>query len=192
VDSTLISILSLLASNAVAYYGVTHWGWYPSDLLLLYWFENVAVGAVSLLMMWRLPAAKEEKKFMMPFFCLHFGMFTAVHFIFLVVMISIFASDDGGVFAALWRILPAVAAIFVSHAASFLAHHLKPTGEEATMDYWFIQPYKRVVVMHLVVIFGFFVAMQFNDLRAAALLLVVLKTGVDLGLHILSHRKKFA
>lgn len=42
---------ALVAANAVPLLGVAFWGWRTFDLLLLYWLENVAIGAFTLLRM---------------------------------------------------------------------------------------------------------------------------------------------
>ena len=193
-----ISTFSLIAANLFAAFGVLRLGWHPADLLLLYWFENIAVGALSVYKMATWPVPRALKMFTVPFFCVHYGLFCFGHLVFLTTLIS---AHGGGVFESLHRVLPGIAVFFASHAASAFVYRRMPpvvslnsperliASVKSEFDQWFWRPYKRVVVMHLAVIFGFFATDFFHDIRAAALLLIVLKTVADLGSHVVLHRR---
>src|SRR6266576_5889762 len=77
------SLLVLLLANAFPIVGVLFLGWTVFPLVLLYWLENVVVGAFNiaklLLAQPRNPVSWAGKMFLVPFFVAHFGMFTYVH-----------------------------------------------------------------------------------------------------------------
>ena len=77
------SSLALIAANLLPLWGVLAWGWPVLPLLVLFWLENVLVGLQTVLCMLLVDpedvALWLAKLFMVPFFCLHYGMFTAVH-----------------------------------------------------------------------------------------------------------------
>lgn len=50
------------------------------------------------------------------------------------------------------------------------------------------EPYKRIIVMHLTIIFGGFLSMMFGSALPALLLLIFLKVGTDLRGHLREHR----
>src|SRR2546421_9142184 len=72
------SLLALLLANAFPIVGVLFLGWTVFPLVLLYWLENVVVGAFNvarlLLAQPREPAYWAGKLFLIPFFVVHFGM----------------------------------------------------------------------------------------------------------------------
>ena len=78
-----VSTAALVVANAVPIFGVVFLGWQVFPLMLLYWLENVVVGAFNVLRMLaadpRNPFRWAGKLFLIPFFCVHFGMFTFVH-----------------------------------------------------------------------------------------------------------------
>jgi hypothetical protein len=89
----------------------------------------------------------------------------------------------------LWgSVAPAAVALFVSHGASFLFNYLG-RGEYLTTSPMrqMGAPYGRVVVLHLTIIFGAFVVAFLGSPHGALLVLVVLKTAFDLGLHLREH-----
>jgi hypothetical protein len=80
-------------------------------------------------------------------------------------------------------------ALFLSHGASFLFNYIgraeyltaSPTRQMGA-------PYARVVVLHLTILFGAFAVAILGSPVVALLILVGLKTALDLGLHRREHR----
>lgn len=145
---------------------------------------------------------------MAAFFLVHYGMFWFVHgiFVFALPMFVGFrgplagcADPDpfgnlqgcGGPFGELlWsNVAIAGVALFLSHGASFLFNYVgraeyltaSPAGQMGSV-------YGRVVVLHLTIIFGSFLVAFLGAPIGALLVLVVLKTAFDLGLHLRERR----
>ena len=82
----------------------------------------------------------------------------------------------------------AAAALFLSHGASFFLNYLGK-GEYLTNSAarQAVAPYGRVVMLHVTIIFGAFIIAFLGAPIGALLVLVVLKTAFDLGLHLREH-----
>ncbi len=175
--------------------------WTVFSVVLLYWCENVIVGGFNVLRMAcaspKSLAADAVKLFLIPLFIVHYGMFTFVHGIFVLVLFGP-AKDLGGfpgpaVFAAAVRgagVGFAVLVIALSHGFSFVHNYLMG-GEYRTASPQQLmgQPYARVVVLHIAILAGGFLAQAMGAPTAALLILVVLKTTIDLQAHLRERRK---
>jgi hypothetical protein len=190
---------ALLAANLIPLVGVVLFGWDVFVVVFLFWLENVVVGVFNVLrMVWVEHGAEMTpmaKVFVIPFFCFHYGMFTAGHGVFVFALFG--AGFSGTVFPApelilqvideyaLW--LP-VGALVLSHGFSFVRNYV---GEQeyrrVTLRQLMGQPYARVVVLHLTIIGGGFLVMALGAPVLGLLLLVVLKIGVDLAAHLREH-----
>jgi len=194
-----LSALVLIAANLVPLVGVVAFGWTVFSILLLYWCENVVVGAFNILRM--LAAAPKDvvvdigKLFFIPFFAVHYGMFTMVHGIFVLTLFG----PGGNVSPSPARFLSAVRdagigygalAIVLSHGFSFV-HNYLAGGEfrRASLQRLMAQPYTRVMVLHATILLGGFAAKAAGAPALALLLLVVLKTAIDLRAHVAERRK---
>ena len=82
----------------------------------------------------------------------------------------------------------AAAALFLSHGASFFLNYLGK-GEYLTTSAarQAVAPYGRVVMLHVTIILGAFIIAFVGAPIGALLVLVVLKTAFDLGLHLREH-----
>jgi hypothetical protein len=198
------SALALLAANLVPLYGVLFLGWETFPLVLLFWLENVVIGVLNAARMLCVdpgdPASWATKLFMVPFFCVHYGMFTAVHGVF------VFGLFGGGGFPevrGLWtlgaaaRVVQergleiAVLALIASHLFSFFWNYLgRGEFRRASVGKLMAQPYGRVVVLHLAILGGGFAAAALGSPVWALLLLIALKVGLDLRAHLKEHRGK--
>jgi len=193
------SAFVLAAANLVPLVGVVAFHWTVFSVLLLYWCENVVVGAFNVLrMLVASPkdiAADATKVFLIPFFMFHYGMFTMVHGIFVLALFgpggnvrpspAHFAAAVSG--AGVWY---GVLAIVASHGFSFL-HNYIAGGEfrRAALPQLMMQPYARVVVLHVTILFGGFAAKAIGAPVAALVLLIVLKTAIDLRAHLAERDK---
>ncbi len=148
------------------------------------------------------------------FFAFHYGMFWFVHGIFVFALPAFAGAStfggtvDGSQFCldaagfpiecqsgafgdVVWSsVLIGGLALFLSHGASFFLNYLgrgeyltaSPSGQMGAV-------YGRVVVLHLTIIFGSMVVAFLGAPIGALLVLVVLKTAFDLGLHLRERRR---
>ena len=83
-----LSIQALTVANLVPLIGVVFLGWDAAAIVLLYWIENLIIGLFNVFRMILVkvesPSKQFQKLFMIPFFCVHFGGFCAVHGFFLL------------------------------------------------------------------------------------------------------------
>lgn len=175
------------------------------DVFLVYWVENVAVWAITIVKVATArgvgapgsatmtlngrpvdPAAPGPLAF---FFALHYGIFTVVHGVFAFVMAFLAGGD---LHPASW--LLAGLALGLSHLGSLWINWYGE-GERwrvpATSAMW--QPYPRMLVLHVAILVGFALVLRTVgtgdtasglEQVAPVLVLLGLKTVVDLGLHL--------
>jgi hypothetical protein len=206
-----VALASLLIVNAIPLVGVLFLGWDLATIVATYWLEN---GVVGLFAIGRIATAQRsslsiagpipgvapvtlsrvgsiERIFLVPFFCVHYGMFWFVHGVFVwLALPSMFAGFSGGdVFATAGPNAGVVFAmglpLLLSHGASFVFNWLgggeyrasTPAAEMAA-------PYVRVVILHLTIIFGAFAVAILGAPVWAMVVMVALKTGVDVAAHL--------
>lgn len=189
----MISSGLLIAANLLPIWAVASGHAGVGDIFVLYWAENVVVWFFSII---RIATARGGESSMASgigaafFFTLHYGIFTLVHGVFSFVIAGMTESLTAG--RTVYVIL--IGAMFLSHLASLGLNwfgrgerHGVSTGRAMFM------PYPRMLVMHVSIIGGFFLmfngaagGVSFNQL-APVILLVGLKTAIDLGLHLFEH-----
>lgn len=195
-----LSAYVLLATNLIPLVGIALHNWTVFQVLLLYWCENVVVGGFNVLRMLAAQPKSEitwaGKLFLIPFFCFHYGMFTFVHGMFVVALFGggKFGGFSGSTLLNAVRstgLTIPVAALIASHGFSFF-HNYLAGGEyqRVALPQLMFRPYGRIVVLHLTVLLGGFLVMALGAPVAAIVLLVALKTAIDLGAH-LRERVKF-
>jgi hypothetical protein len=205
------AVASLLAVNVLPLLGVTLLGWSLLDLMLLYWFENVVVGTFTALKMLTARGGPRDAGFastlfLVGFFALHFGMFWSGHGNLLVMMFDRSGADlalpsaDGlvGIWASGWAIAGAylkgplvlvAVGMFVSHGVSYVTNFvLGGEGDRLGPKEIMFQPYVRVVVLHVTLLVGGFLAVGLGAPVLVLIPFVALKTAVDLWAHGREHR----
>ena len=84
----------------------------------------------------------------------------------------------------------AVLALFVSHGVSFVQNYLLKQEYKITKpDQLMTSPYGRVIVMHITILAGGFLTMAIGSPAPLLVVMVVLKTVLDINLHNRSHKK---
>ena len=192
------STLALLTANLMPLFGVLALGWSVAPIMVFYWSENLVVGFFNVLKM-RLaqgsvansntslngrPVRETDRGAMILFFIAHYGIFTLVHGVFVM---TLFAARWRGAFSELGL---ALLFLTVSHGISFRRNFIgRGEYQKVAFTTLFWQPYGRVVVMHLTILGGGAWAQAKGSPVYALVVLVTLKTIIDLGLHFLEHRK---
>ena len=198
-----ISVLFLIAVNTIPLFGVIFFGWSLFSIMFLYWIENGIIGFFNVfkIALARAPGrsgftingrpiSPSNKELRIVFFILHYGVFWTVHGVFVFVFFGL--NSPSGLFGGLGLrgVAVAAAALFLSHGVSFFVNFLgKEEYLTVSPDQQMMEPYSRVVVLHVTILAGGFLADSLGAPLAALVLLIVLKTVIDLVAHLREHRK---
>ncbi len=195
IPALALSTAALLLANLLPLGAVLAGWWSVYEVVLLFWAENVVIGLFNVARMLALLVLKREfgMLVLIPFFGVHYGMFTFVHGMFVIGMLGppgARAMEDGiALLLAPEGLLLPLLALVASHGFSFVVNFLV-AGEwrkEQGMGLM-AQPYGRVVILHLVIIGGGALVLALGEPLWALVLLVLLKIGVDVIAHRREHR----
>jgi hypothetical protein len=233
VSSSMTAVIVLVLFNLLPLAGVTWWGWNVYTLLVLYWLENGIIGALNvpriLLAEGPLVAtpgvvsvrglAGSSRPLLVPFFVMHYGIFWAVHgvFVFLlpvfvglgsvarsaidaapslvldpwVPLLRPFLPDAPADVGVQWDVVVwGAIGLAISHGASFVLNFLGRREYLAVSPIaQTFAPYGRVVVLHITILVGAFISALLGSPIGAIAVLVAVKTTVDLALHLREHRR---
>jgi hypothetical protein len=192
------STLALLAANLMPLLGVLALNWNVAPIMIFYWSENLVVGFYNVLKMRRAqgsvegsgttlngrPVHETDRTAMIFFFIAHYGIFTLVHGLFIMIM---FGAGRRGALSDMGLALLFLA---FSHGVSYWRNYIgRGEYQRVAFTTLFWQPYARVVVMHLTILAGGAWAQAKGSPVYALVVLVTLKTLIDLALHLLERRK---
>jgi putative flippase GtrA len=160
---------------------------------LLFWAESAVIGFYNLCKLGKLGGW--SVLFYGPFFVGHYGAFMVGHLLFIY---GFFGDGFGSgtdvqvtqVLQDFLQLAPVLLAFFISHGISFFTNFLgrqEYRGKDIKQQ--MSQPYRRIIIMHVTIIFGGFMAMAFDTVLPALLLLIVLKLVMDLHAHLAEHGK---
>ena len=207
-SSVRVSLAMLVAANLLPLFGVLFSGWSVFIVMSLFWLENVIIGA------WNVPRMATQllrgqwgALFLIPFFIVHYGLFCAIHGLFVT---GIFGHDQpipGGkieasplaAFTLMGRLIEAdpalwwaAAGMIASHGVSFLVNFLR-SGEWKREDAGSLMfaPYRRVMVLHLTILAGAGAIALLGAPVWGLVVLVFIKTVVDAWSH-LAERNRLA
>ncbi len=200
----------LVAMNLIPLFGAVFAGWSTFAIVVLYWIENLIIGAVNVLRMatCRAPAGAGTdsttspgqagaKAFLIPFFVLHYGIFCVVHGVFVFVLLGgrSGAMEFGDWSEALWGIFVQGGGWFIlgvaaSHLYSFYRNYLQG-GEyrRVTLPELMEAPYPRVMVLHIAIVLGAFFVITLGSPLPLLVIFIAGKTLLDWRLHRREHRK---
>jgi hypothetical protein len=193
--------------NVIPVSGVLFFGWSAFSLLIFYWIENVVIGAFNALKLSVLSvlSAAHGKTgvlagaFLVPFFCLHYGLFCYVHGVFLLAMLlfggmapPVLAGgfEPSNILPVMWEQVQAdedlrlsVLALIGAQALAFLFLWLLPGKWRDTHPMiQMFEPYGRIIVMHLTLFVAIIPVMLIGEFSLAVLALALMKCGLELGL----------
>lgn len=200
-----LSAIFLISVNVVPLVGVAFFGWSLFAIMLLYWFEN---GIIGFLNVFKIALARKtsgtsaftfngrrvsstNKAFVIPFFIFHYGMFWTVHGVFVIVFFGFMDDLSAGGFGGFdpRGVAIAAALLLVSHLVSFFMNFVREREYlNVSPAEQMSRPYSRVIVLHLTILGGGFLAGYLGAPLASLVLLVVLKTAIDLRAHFKEHR----
>jgi|TARA_B100001971_G_C18190190_1_gene538122 hypothetical protein len=199
----LFPIISLLITNSLAIFGILFLNWSGSLILFSYWMENIIVGYFTVLKMRKAEKLHDDKPIhiklnglnvknissrttLISFFCFHYGLFAFVHGIFILSFLSIglFNLDFGSNTNFLINTLIFTTFLFISHQISYKKNFIG--GKEyknLAVSRALITPYRRVIPVHIAIMFGAISGIP-------GIILVSLKTIIDLLTHYMEHKSK--
>lgn len=156
-------------------------GWWDVFAVLgLYWFENVCTGIFQYLRIRdceRAQPTRDDGLALSAFFAMHYGIFTGVHGILVLVF---FGLVMGGVWQAGtgwgWSALAIAATQYAGYRATWRA---REAWKHTTPGRLMAEPYARVLVLHLIVIGGGFLALSAESPQAILVAFALVKLGVE-------------
>jgi hypothetical protein len=205
--SAPLAVALLIGANLIPLAGVLWFGWDVATILYAYWIESGIVGLLNVPKMLLAGGRGQPgstvgaadsiggRMALVGFFAVHYGLFWLVHGVFITVLTGNFmAFGFGNPLATVTSdqgLLIAAAALFASHAVSLWLNFLK-RGEYRTTSIGaqMFAPYPRVFVMHITIVLGGIVVIGAQQPVFLVALLVLLKTVVDLGLHLREHGRR--
>jgi hypothetical protein len=213
-----LSILSLIAANLVPLAGALALGWDAGVLVVLYWTENVIIGSYNILKIAlarpQAPRGHAMKLILIPFFCVHFGIFCAVHGFFLrtfftpptgidallprmegisvVFLPNLMLSLIRSLSSSSWGIANwAIVGLLASHGISFVQNYLVGREYETqSITEAMFKPYVRVVALHVAILAGGVVVVRLGSPAPLLFVLVLFKICLDLFLHVKEHASR--
>ena len=188
------SAIFLILANVVPIFGVLYWGWDATAILVLYWLESVIMGLLNVPKILACRQTEEGRivsalgnLFVAGFFSVHYGMFTFVHGTFLAEMFGARSMMEGLLSGG--TIFWTAVTFLISHLFSMFINFFgkkeylgRETGKQM------MSVYGRVFVMHFVIILGGFAVQAFGAPVLAVVMLIILKTVIDLAAHKKEHR----
>ena len=192
-----ISVIVLILTNLIPLMGVLFFEWSIASIIFLYWLENVVIGFYNVLKMitvrrqtspgTHVPRIMQyiAKAFTIGFFILHYGAFTAAHGLVVTRLLQAFSPYS------FREVLVGFIALLVSHGVSFAQNFIgKEEYARVTLGTLMHQPYHRVLVMHISILLGVVVGVMLTPtpLLGVLVVLIILKTFLDLGAHIREHK----
>jgi hypothetical protein len=214
VGSSWGAVAALVVANAVPLLGVVFLGWNVWTMLTIYWLENGVVGFFNVLKMTKASAAVPggmamevngrpvvnagaAKAVLIPFFVVHYGLFWLVHGVFVLTLPQFMtlagetaqAGGATGITSDPLAFVIVLVGLFISHGISYRLNYIG-RGEylRKSVGGQMFAPYGRLVVLHITIILGAMAVAVTGAPAAAVLILVVLKTALDLALHLAEHR----
>jgi len=190
-----LSLLPLLISNGLAIWWAARDHLSLQTVMMIYWAQSVAIGAVNVLRILALreystedfrmggplsPSAGTKLK-IAGFFTLHYGFFHVVYLVFILAAMTRGRVDVNVPFVLYG------AALFAGTDLAALALHWNDETRGRNIGRVMFAPYARIVPMHLAIIFGGFV--NFHPGLTLGLF-QGLKTVADLATHLIQHRLK--
>jgi uncharacterized protein DUF6498 len=156
-----------------------------------------------------LPIPGSAKAVLIPFFIVHYGLFWLVHGVFILTLpmftglagggtlafdpetgAPVVASGTQAITSDPWAVAIVIIGLFISHGISYRSNYIG-RGEylRTSAARQMAAPYGRLFILHITIILGGIAIVITGAPASAVLVLVVLKTALDLGLHLAEHRE---
>jgi len=185
-DNLALSGLALVAANLIPVIGVLLWGWDVTLIIGLYWIENLIIGVLNLPKIWMCVGERNAKFSICLMFVFHFGGFCLIHG---ALIGTVFMDESYPIFLlGEPQLRLTLIGLFLSHFLSFGLNFMKGREYEGrSLSEQMKQPYGRILIMHFALIFGSMLVQFLGSPIFALLVLIALKTGIDLKYHRIEH-----
>ncbi|MBI2345513.1 MAG: hypothetical protein HYV03_01190 [Deltaproteobacteria bacterium] len=148
--------------------GVLFFDWSAIALLMSYWLENVVIGFFHVLTMRRAttnypvdahnrlvpgplrPVKPAERAFAIGFFCVHYGIFLAVHFAFLVFLADFLKESHPLSPLVLASAIP----FCITHARAYRRSAATDAVDRIPLGKLLFAPYPRLAILHVTLALG--------------------------------------
>ncbi|MCH2042841.1 MAG: DUF6498-containing protein [Saprospiraceae bacterium] len=195
IKQLLPSIIFLSLVNLLPIFGVVFLGWSAFEIILMYCLETIIIGGFNVFKMLFSGNGGWMKVIFIPFFMVHFNMFAFVQTLFVILF---FAAEHQAsteeIRAVLFSDSTSVGWFLLvlggSHLFSFLYNYLwRGEYKNTTVNGLMISPYGRIFIQQFTVIFGGALIIMYDSPLGMLVLLVILKTILDLIAHIREHKR---
>jgi len=205
-----LPVVALIAANLIPLVGIFLFDWDVRYLLLLYWLENLVVGAFTAIRMFSVGGIGALP--IVLFFSFHYSFFCGGHGMILLGVTSLAGPESqeapfqesgipfliplellGSTLAWIKLNMPdllfvPLLAMVLSHGVSLIKHHwLGREDEGRTAHDIMSDPYRRIFLLHLAIIAGSFFIVSASGGSAAPMLALLVGGKIWLDLHL--HRK---
>jgi uncharacterized protein involved in response to NO len=186
------SLTFLLLTNLATIVGAVLQGWNITDLLWIYWGQSVVIGYYNVHRIVDLDRIStdgfisnirpvepscETQRCTAVCFALHYGLF---HLVYGVFLLTTFRIQPGFPVAG---VLLCILAFWFTHRFSYRFNRERDRAVPNIGSLMFF-PYVRIIPMNLVILLGGPIA---GDNTLALVLLLLLKTAVDVAVHVIEH-----
>lgn len=191
-NSKILNLTSISAYTIVPLVGLLFYGWDWRQIMIFYWLGNISSGLATVLDTWKVPAhlvdllpkvttptpslnvsAQVQKIIATLFFCIHYGMFTLIHGIFVFAIVSGAFSGASSPTSSSIDFFPVLLAWGIGTALFLLVKTVESTPPPVGIQQLWSRAYQRIVTLQLSIIFGAFLITLFALPSSIAILLVL-------------------
>jgi len=199
-SNTNISKTTLVLANIIPIYGVLFWKWSVGEIIYLYWLETVIIGLIIVFKIIIAQGISYRNSSIVTFvdnfgkshskvgtltlvillFITQYG--TCVYIYHFFITNFLFKTEETQYASVLLIALP----IFFSHTVSFFLNYVRGKEyEKVSRGDVFSQPYNRIFVMHITIIFSvvLLLLLEFQSNIILLLIFILIKTLADIHFH---------
>jgi hypothetical protein len=207
-------LISLIFANFVTIVLAILGNWDPATVMFIYWAQSVIIGIFSVISLLGTDIEALQADLQKPiderggtekisprfvrfykcmlagFFTLHYGLFHWGYYTFIV---------ESGIFGTVNFADPGIwlscGLFFANHLYSHITYRHKGPKDSSYMNEQFFTPYRRIIPMHLTIIFGSIVILALGVFGITStlpvlVLFLLLKTYSDISAHLIKHEQE--
>lgn len=189
-----ITEISLISSNLLLLIGIIYWQWEIFDVLIIYWLESFTIVIFNALKIHKCNRIRKEKT--APGYFAYFYIYLMAALVWLIFICVFFgpwnfiiSDQPGGSFNV--NIIFMIVFLILSHGISYKNNFIdKKEFKILSIEELFYAPIYRFVVIQVVVFFAGYYFMKTGSMMLSAIIIVLLKTFLDLFAHWQEHRTR--